>query len=198
MEYRDSGVVILAAGKSERMKELKALLPFDGKLRFIDRIISTYSGWGCREIIVVTNPEAWQRIDRAGGLPPRVTTVVNDQLELERFHSVRLGLGAITTSSFCFIQDVDNPFITPDILDRLFEHRSHTEYLSPVFGQKGGHPILLNRENITKILNWPSKLANLKEVLNSMECSKIEMDNDRVLVNINSPEEYNSYFRPFS
>ncbi|NQV01865.1 MAG: hypothetical protein HQ542_04420, partial [Bacteroidia bacterium] len=56
--------------------------------------------------------------------------------------------------------------------------------------------VLLNRENIDLILGWPEELANLKEVLNTMECNKVEMPDDRVLININSQEEYKKYFDP--
>ena len=107
MKPRKAGVVILAAGRSERMKEMKAFLPYDKNKRFIDKIISTYSEWGCTEIVVVTNAEAMQRMKLTGMVPSTVSMVVNDHVEFERFYSVKLGLGAIRRSSFCFIQNVD-------------------------------------------------------------------------------------------
>jgi len=195
MEPREAGVVILAAGRSERMNALKAFLPFDENNLFIEKILSTYSGWGCREIAVVTNPEAQNQIKQLGMVPSNVTTVVNDHMEFERFYSVKLGLAAIRSSSFCFIQNVDNPFIDPQILDIIFEHRSEEKYVSPVFKGKGGHPVLLNRENISKILNWPVNSAIFKEVLKTMECRVVEMPDDRVLININSPEEYQRFYK---
>jgi molybdenum cofactor cytidylyltransferase len=194
MKTHKAGVVILAAGRSERMKEMKAFLPFDDSNRFLEKILSTYSAWGCSEIVVVTNPEAMQRMKQAGIVPSSVTIVVNDHMEFERFYSVKLGLAAIRSSSFCFIQNIDNPFIDSQILDLIYEHRSDEKYVSPVFKGKGGHPVLLNRENMNHILNWPVDSANFKEVLNTMECRKVEMQDDRVLININSPEEYKRYF----
>jgi CTP:molybdopterin cytidylyltransferase MocA len=194
METREAGAVILAAGRSERMKELKAFLPFDQNTRFIQKILSAYSGWGCGEIVVVTNAEASKRMKQAGMVPSSVTIVINDHMEFERFFSVKLGLGALRSSSFCFIQNIDNPFIDSSILDLLYENRSHENYVSPVFKNKGGHPVLLNRENITQILKWPVNSANFKEVLKSMEGLNVEMPDDRVLININSPEEYKRFF----
>ncbi|NQV03720.1 MAG: NTP transferase domain-containing protein, partial [Bacteroidia bacterium] len=134
------GVIILAAGRSERMKELKALLPYDEKIRFIEKIIATYSNWGISEIVVVTNPEAFQKMKQTVTVPSPVNIVINNHLELERFHSVKLGLGFIRKSSFCFIQNVDNPFIDSQILDLLYEQKSNEKYISPVFENKGGHP----------------------------------------------------------
>jgi CTP:molybdopterin cytidylyltransferase MocA len=194
MEPREAGAVILAAGRSERMKEMKAFLPFDDNNRFLEKILSTYSGWGCSEIVVVTNPEAIQRMKLAGMVPSAVTIVVNDHMEFERFFSVKLGLGAIRSSSFCFIQDVDNPCIDSPILDLLYQHRSDEKYVSPVFENKRGHPVLLNRENMNRICKWNVNSANFKEVLGTFECQNVEMPDDRVLININSPEEYKRYF----
>lgn len=190
MKTREAGAVILAAGRSERMKEMKALLPFDDNTSFIERIISTYSGWGCSEIVVVTNPEALQLMKKAGMVLSAVTVVVNDHLEFERFFSVKLGLEAIRSSSFCFIQNVDNPFVDSSILDLLYEKRSGERYVSPVFKGKGGHPILLNRENIKQILKWPVNSANFREVLKTMEGLNVEMPDGKALININRPEEY--------
>jgi CTP:molybdopterin cytidylyltransferase MocA len=185
-----TGVVILAAGKSERMKTLKALLSFDKHRSFLGKIISTYHNWGCNEIVVVTNDKAAVLLKRSVPGIGNVTLVINDHLEYERFYSVKLGLGAIRSSSFCFIQNVDNPFIDSQILDLLYQHRSTEKYVSPVFGNKGGHPVLLNRENMNRICNWNENSANFKDVLNTMESLNVEMPDDRVLININSPAEY--------
>jgi molybdenum cofactor cytidylyltransferase len=194
MELCDAGVVILAAGRSERMKELKAFLKYNGNVTFIEKIISTYSIWGCHEIVVVTNGEASKQMKQIELTPSRVTIVVNDHMEFERFYSVKLGLGAILSSEYCFIQNVDNPFIDSQILDRLYEHRNIEKHVSPVYKNKGGHPVLLNRRNINLICNWSVNSANFKDVLNTMECAQVEMPDDRVLININCPEEYQRLF----
>lgn len=193
MNPHEAGVIILAAGRSERMKVTKALLQYDDNFRFIEQIVSTYSGWGCNEIVVVTNPQAAQQLQQLGTVPSTVKVIINDHLEFERFYSVKLGLGAIRTSEFCFIQNVDNPFIDGTILDFIFQNRSDEKYVSPVFKDKGGHPVLLNRQNIDCICNWPVDSDNFKEVMNTMECRKVDIQDDRVLININSPEDYKRF-----
>jgi CTP:molybdopterin cytidylyltransferase MocA len=191
MNPHETGVVILAAGISERMKTLKALLPFDEHNTFIGKIISTYHNWGCIEIVVVTNEKSVELFKRSVPEIRNVGLVINDHLEFERFYSVKLGLGAIHTSEYCFIQNIDNPFIDSQILDLIYEKRSNVKYVSPVFKNKGGHPVLLNRGNMIRICNWSENSTNFKNVLNTMECVNVEMPDDRVLININSPEEYN-------
>jgi len=196
MKPEHCGVVILAAGRSERMKEYKALLPFDAKETFIERIVSTFSTWGCGEIVLVTNPETQKEMEKLELIPREVKVVINHNLELERFYSVKLGLGAILNSRYCFIQNIDNPFVDSSVLDLLYQNRSEKAYVSPVFNHKKGHPVLLNRHGIRTISEWTDHAANLKEVLGIMECRTVEMPDDRVLININDPKEYQRYFLP--
>ncbi|TSA23841.1 MAG: hypothetical protein D4R67_12805 [Bacteroidetes bacterium] len=187
------GAVILAAGNSKRMNSRKPFLKFDKDHTFIEKLISTFLQWGCQEIVIVINRDVQTQRDFFDQLPEKVTHVLNEHPEFERFYSVKLGLGVIRNASFCFIQNVDNPFIDARILDLLYEQRNDRGYSSPVYKNKGGHPILLNREISDRIRNWPVDSANLKEVLNTMECIPVEMPDDRVLININSPEEYKRF-----
>jgi molybdenum cofactor cytidylyltransferase len=194
MKPENVGAIVLAAGNSKRMNFWKPFLKFDKDNTFIEKIISIVLNWGCQEIVVVINKDIKNQSEYFDQLPEKVTCVLNEYPEFERFYSVKLGLGAIRSSSFCFIQNVDNPFISPEILDILYKHRSNEKYISPVFEGKGGHPVLLNRKNINQILNWPVNSAIFKEVLKTMECRVVEMPDDRVLININSPEEYQRFF----
>lgn len=193
MKPEHCGVIILAAGRSERMKKIKALLPFDVKETFIERIVSTYSTWGCGEIVLVTNPEAQKEMEKLELIPKEVKVVINHNLELERFFSVKLGLAALRNSVYCFVQNIDNPFIDSSVLDLLYQNRSEKAYVSPVFLKKRGHPVLLNRQGIRTISECADHASNLKEVLRTMECRTVEMPDDRVLININSPVEYQRY-----
>ncbi len=194
VETRDAAVVILAAGRSSRMKELKAFLPFRDNVNFIEQIASTYYNWGCSQIVVVAGREAMLRLEQHAGIQSAATLVVNDHPEHERFYSVKLGVGAVQKASFCFIQNVDNPFIDSPILDVIYEQRSEDQYVSPVFDNKRGHPVLLNRKNMECIAVWSENSANFKEVLNTMQCRDVRMPDEKVLININSPEEYQRFF----
>ena len=187
---KSAGVVILAAGSSERMKSPKAFLAFDDHSTFIEQIISTYYNWGSREIAVVVNRENEKVLKNLKSIPPQVVVVTNNRPEYERFFSVKLGIGAIQTSGYCFIQNVDNPFIDGEILDLLYQNKSSFEYVLPVYNNKGGHPVLLNRKNMNYIRNWPVNNSNLKDVLHEMKGKRVVMKDDKVLININQETDY--------
>ena len=193
MKIKDTAAIILAAGMSKRMNSPKALLPFDARHTFIEKISSSYFDWGCSEIIVIVIKTA-SLVRQLESMPALVTLIINEHPEFERFYSLKLGLSAVKRSEYCFFQNVDNPFIDDTILDLLYASRSPDTYVSPVFEEKGGHPILLNRENMDFILNFQANDANLKFVMSSMDCKKVEMPNSKVLININCPEEYDRLF----
>ena len=194
MNKSKTAALILSAGSSQRMSSHKALLPFDDKMTFLVKIIKTYSDWGCGKIVVVVNPDLKEKLIKMNPFPETVSFVVNDHPEYERFYSVKLGVEALGSPTFCFLQNVDNPFFDEHILDMIYDHRSTEKYVSPVFKGKGGHPVLMNRKNMITIGGHEENSANLKEILGTMDCYLMEMNDDRVLININTMEEYRRLF----
>jgi len=194
MEIKNTAAVILAAGISSRMKIPKAMLGFSPGVSFIEKIASVYFQWGCSEIITVANELTAGLMKKLLSLPPHVSIIVNDYLEYERFYSLKLGLEKVKEAEFCFFQNVDNPFIDEDVLNAIYNCRSGDVFVSPVFNGQGGHPVLLNRKNMDFIRNYYINDANLKLVLNGLACKKIDMPDNKVLININSPEEYERVF----
>ena len=119
-------VVILAAGKSIRMGKPKPFLLFDQKFTFLEKVISVYKDFGIDKIILVVNDEVNQELMRKY---PEVIKmciiVINLNLDLGRFYSIKLGLDYAHKNEQVFIQDVDNPFISIEILEKLlFQARS--------------------------------------------------------------------------
>ena len=190
MKRENVGALILAAGSSSRMGTPKAFLPFDEKSNFLEKICSTYIEWGCNKVVVVINEASQKKVRITGDHDQTVTIVVNDHPEFERFYSVKLGLQKMTKSDFCFIQNVDNPFLTHTILNNLYRARSNEAYVVPTFGNKGGHPILLNKKTILYLSSFPDNAANLRQVLGEVPCKKVMEKDSHILVNINESDEY--------
>ncbi|MEI6900049.1 MAG: NTP transferase domain-containing protein [Bacteroidota bacterium] len=197
MNKNNTAALILAAGSSQRMASPKALLQFNEDMTFLEKIVKTYAEWGCNKIVAVVNPSLDAILKKMNLQIELVTFVVNDHPEHERFYSVKLGLRKVTLP-FCFIQNVDNPFIDEIILDEIYSHRSTEKYVSPIFNGQGGHPVLLNQKNIISISTHEDNSANFKELMQTYDCYRLEMNDSRVLININSPEEYEKVFNDFS
>lgn len=191
MQKKKCSVIVLAGGKSERMKFPKAYLDMMGEL-FIEKIIRVYFEAGISDIIVVMNEQfcsgKWAKY--FAKISSNIILVKNNQPELERFNSLKLGIQKMEHRNDCFIQPVDNPFIDVNILETLWNNKLIDGFVSPVFNGKGGHPVLLSNKIIKEINAIEENDKILKDVLNSFRRIEVEMENDHVLRNINTQEDY--------
>lgn len=186
--------IILAAGKSERMNFPKSLLPFDDNFNFIEKIIYEYKKFNCNRILCVVNERDEKIIKKLKIFDSKV--IVNTKLELGRFYSVKMAVNEYVDANFeyCFLQNIDNPFVNQDVLKAIFENKNENSFTTPIFNFKGGHPILISK-NIACYLHEKSKNdSNLKTELNNFNRIKIKVDDEKILANINTKEIYEKYF----
>lgn len=191
------GTLILCAGVSKRLGSPKALLDYDKDQTFLEKIINEYSKFGCSEIIVIVNNKVkeknWEAVIKK--LPQNVLFITNNNLEYERFFSVKIGLQQIINSDYCFIQNIDNPFVDKRLLNSIFDQRIENGYVSPRFNGQGGHPILLGKEVIYGIRVIKENNLNFRDVMANYISKKVEIQNQNILININTTEEYSRYFK---
>lgn len=193
----DTGVVILAAGFSKRMQYPKPFLKFDEKRYFIDKIIEDYAEFGCRKIIIVINfkHEEWKEYRTKFAYTENVIFIINEHPEFERFFSIISGLREMNDCQYCFIHNVDNPFIGPSILRKIYGLKSDYGFVVPNNKGVGGHPILLSREIMNNLVNMQDHNVTLKEVLALHNRFDLEIGAKEILININTMDEYKKYFK---
>jgi len=185
-------VLIPASGLSERMGSPKALLEYSPGLTFIEKIIETYTRAGCSRIISTMNPLTLPACRQPGQIS-RAQLVLNHHPELGRIHSVKLGLEMLKDVAFCFIQNIDNPFVTTETILSIFRERDPQAWVSPEFLGRGGHPVLLPQSLIHQILQTTNADISLKDILRNFPKKSVEIQDDTVLRNINTPEDYKNY-----
>jgi molybdenum cofactor cytidylyltransferase len=190
------GAVILAAGYSSRMKIPKSFLRYDEKSVFIDKIIDSFLEFECNKIIITINEEinGWVYLKNKYKDNDSIEFVENQHPEYERFFSIKTGLENIENLDYCFIQNTDNPFIDIDILNKIFKNRFDEGYTVPIYQRKGGHPILLGKKVIQKIKDSDNFNVNFKDFLNGFSRKNVDVDSNKIHININTQEEYNKYF----
>jgi molybdenum cofactor cytidylyltransferase len=184
--------IILASGKSERMGKPKALLQWGNNSTFIEQIANEYAKAGCTEIICVIN-EAIHPVCINLVMPKAVKFILNLHPELGRFYSIKLGISKVMSHNFCFIQNVDNPYVNEIIIHMLLAERKSDAWCSPVFNGKGGHPVLLPRAIFQKIAAINGHDLPLAEFLKNFERITIETGNDLILKNLNKPEDFSGF-----
>ncbi len=187
--FKDVGCVILAAGNSSRMGYPKSLLPYSFKKNFLFQIIDIYHKAGIPHITVVLN-------DRISGSLYQATDtfyVINNKPENGRLYSIKKGLALFQDINSVFIQNIDNPFITANVIKCMVENEQTSDYKVPMYGNFSGHPILINKQVQLSILN-ENRNMSLKEHLLPFTRTNVPITDFSVMTNINDLKEYNLYF----
>ncbi|HOY38665.1 MAG: NTP transferase domain-containing protein [Bacteroidales bacterium] len=181
--------IILASGMSGRMGEPKALLRWDSSFTFLEKIVDVFVRAGSSNIVCVVNKAA-EPYCIGLKLPSCVSIATNNHPEWDRFYSVKTGIQHVKDTDYCFIHNVDNPFITPEIVKEIFASRMPGAWCSPVFEGKGGHPVLLSKTIYSRITNKMPDETKLKDFLFPFPRIIVETDSDCILRNINTPDDY--------
>jgi CTP:molybdopterin cytidylyltransferase MocA len=186
--------IILSAGKSSRMGVHKFSLAFNATKTFLENLINQYDSFGCVEIIVVLNPDGKAFLEQLKlSLPSNVKVVINEHPEWERFYSLKLAAIGFSKFNPAFVSNIDNPFVDLKVLKSLA--KSNTEYTYPVFNGRGGHPFLISEKVIADLNFEPKDEIHLKEFLGRYSKSAVIVDDEKVLLNVNTIEEYNRLFK---
>jgi len=112
-------------------------------------------------------------------------------------YSIQMGLKAIKSSAYCFVQAIDNPFIEANMLEEIFLHRSDEKFVAPTFKGKSGHPVLINQKIMEYICSLEIKQQHLNEVLKHFPRKHIALDHPEILLNINTQEDYRNLVNGF-
>jgi molybdenum cofactor cytidylyltransferase len=188
------GVLVLAAGFSQRMGKDKFLLKYNDNQTFLDKIIESYDNELINKIVVVINLNSEKHISSKISSKNKVKIVINNQPELGRFNSIKLGIQYFSSKQSVFLHNSDNPFAEKEVINKLIENNSENSYCVPTFQNKGGHPILISGKIIFDLKNEKDININLKDFLKSYNCKRIEVSCEKILLNINTENEYLTEF----
>lgn len=187
--------IILAAGLSTRMGSPKFAMKFDPQKSFLEEIVDRFAEFGCGEIIIVMNKPGKRLLDKLKvRFPETVKIVINPHPETGRFSSIKIGLNHSHIQNRIFIHNVDNPFVEVDLLSLLLNNLKQADYCVPIYKNRGGHPILVSEKVAASILKFGQDDMSLKEYLMTFEKKTMETDNPKILINVNSIQDYQEIF----
>jgi molybdenum cofactor cytidylyltransferase len=187
--------VVLAAGSSGRMGVPKMGLRFDENCSFVENICAKFNSFGCDKIIVVVSEAGDEYLkEKKFSLPQNTQIVVNHNPEYGRFFSLKTGLGYCLESQNVFFTNVDNPFVDIKTLNCLAEQNAEFGYVCPVFKGRGGHPVLLSNKVVGAIIKEEGSDFILKDFLQKYHRIEVDVDDEKIIANINTPEEFQKYF----
>jgi molybdenum cofactor cytidylyltransferase len=187
--------VILAAGNSERMGSAKALLKI-GSVCFLEHIVKNVHLAGLEPIVVVVGRDAEQI--QATVAKNNITFFIrNPAPDRGQLSSFRLALRKLPADILgCFLILVDQPLVkTPTYQLLSTKARQSTDrILIPVCRGRRGHPVYFSKRYFASLLTTPLN-AGARFVVRKFEqeVQEIQVDDDGILVDIDTPFEYQKH-----
>ena len=166
--------IVLTAGASKRLGEPKALVDIHGE-SLIEILIRKLKGKKIR-IIIVTRVELFNEMEKLGE-----KVVINTHPESGRTGSIQCGIKELE-SDRCLIVPVDRPGFSNTTIEKLINSENTC---CPSKNGKGGHPVILSKEDCEKILS-SNPSTPLRDIINPV---KIEVDDEFLHLNIDSPND---------
>ncbi len=196
---KNSASIILAGGRSARMGNNKALLPFPGKehLTFVEQLVSTLTPL-CSETILVARDAA----DAANYVLPGVHAVTDKMPDQGPLMGLYSGLSAIYTQR-ALVVAVDMPFILPALVTFLLSQPQSDSLLVPLVNNVPQVLLALYPRTILPLIEQllqqgrhdPRSLLDVALVQYIEETQLRSVDpNLRSFININTPEELHARF----
>lgn len=188
---RPVGAVVLAAGLSTRMGKSKVMLPWSNGRTILEHIIDQLVKSRIDQITVVTGHQS--REVKAMLKPLGVEIVHNKSYKSgEMLSSIKTGLSAMPAHiAAALIVLGDQPRLQPKTIYQVTSRYAEgdSDLIVPSFEMKRGHPVLIGRRYWGEILKLPED-GSLRDVMNAHPISYVNVDNDSVLRDVDTPEDY--------
>jgi molybdenum cofactor cytidylyltransferase len=187
--------IILAAGESTRMGSPKALLKIGDK-SFAQQIVDTLIASRVLDIVIVLGADAesiQNQLNWFGG-----KTVINKEWEKGQLSSVLVGLRALEQQDLhgVLIWPVDRPLVSRQVVVGMLHQfwTEHKQIVVPVYKGRRGHPVLFGEDLFRDLERAPMEMG-ARRVLQDHPDDVLEYQTDEegVVVNIDSPEDYQRY-----
>jgi len=185
------GVIILAAGLSQRMKSFKPLLPL-GSQSALAKVVSTFRAAGISHIHVVLGHNAHKLIPVCAALEVKYS--YNENYPQGMLTSVKAGVKALEQEiEAFFLLPVDIPIIQPATLQKLYQAflLNQKGIIYPVYGGKRGHPPLISSKYKEGIVSWEGE-GGLRAFLQQYPADSLEVmvEDPGIHMDMDTPEGY--------
>ncbi len=174
--------IILAGGYSSRVKRNKMLLLYN-ELPIICNVIEAMMDY-CTKIVVVTGHYHDEIFDVVNSYK-NVIVKRNVNYNLGMFSSVITGVKEINDDFF--LTPGDYPLIQNKTYEKLLNAKGTIRV--PVFNNRKGHPIFIQKKLIEPLLNEPID-SNLKIFRDKHQVSYINTTDDGILIDVDTMDDY--------
>jgi molybdenum cofactor cytidylyltransferase len=197
----EAWAILLAAGESSRMGQLKALLPWRGQT-LLEHQVSALREGGADRVVVVLGHRADELRPLIEG-KDGVNWVLNPDYLQGKTTSIKAGLSALDPGAVgaILLLNVDQPRSVADIAHILSVHRAANYAITvPAHLGKGGHPIVLSANLLGELRSIDEDSQGIKAVVGRRpeEVNRIPLDNPEILLDLNTLEQYRKAIETFA
>ena len=182
--------ILLAAGESTRMGQLKALLPWRGTT-LLQSQLGEMSAAGLSPLLAVLGHRSEEL---CALLPPSVQVVLNERYRQGKSTSIVAGISALPPDAeAALLVAVDQP-TERSVLQALMGTRG--EIVLPSISRRRGHPTLFGRSLFGELGAITEENEGLREVMvrHEADIRYVDVDTEIVRANLNAPEDYQAAY----
>jgi molybdenum cofactor cytidylyltransferase len=192
--------LILAAGRSSRMGQPKALLPASDGLTFVARLAEALRAGGTSDVVIVGRPVDAELRAEADGLGPFARFVPNEHADDGgQLSSLIVGLNVVDHPGIraAVVVPVDIPLVSAATVATVLDtfRRTGAPIVRATHRGRHGHPVLFSRAMFPE-LRRANPALGAKAVLRAHEAAivNVEVDDPAVLWDVDTPEDYERLF----
>lgn len=183
--------VILAAGYSSRTSRYKMTLPL-GEKTVLQHTVDSFLKV-CNKVIVICGHNA-RECKKMFSNQKGVIVTVNPNYSKGMFSSVQHGVSQLHSDIF-FVIPGDQPMVKAETLTQLLA--ADGDIVNPAFRGKKGHPVLFRGNSKKGILDMPEN-AVLRDYIHSHPSTVLEVDDEGILLDIDTDEDYENMATRFA
>jgi len=186
--------ILLAAGQSKRMGELKQLMPF-GQSTIVEQAVDNLTGSAVDEVIVVVGYKAKDVIKAIAARP--IKLVINPDYEQGMSTSVIAGLNLVQSK----VQGVmlalgDQPLVDSQTINILIEEfYNHDKGIAvPIYRGRRGHPIIFAIKYKEQLLKLRGDVGGRQIIEDHPDdVLEVAVDSESVVADFDTTDDYQAY-----
>ena len=182
--------VITAAGLSSRMKDFKPLMLI-GESTMLESVVNNFKAIGAEEIVAVGGYKA-DLLKKNADILGISFAENKDYAATGMFESFCIGVKALKSDyDYVLVSPVDVPVISSQTLELL--SKAEGDIIRPVHEGRGGHPLILSKKAVEKILKYKGGDGLRGAIRNSgLEINGVEVDDIGTLMDADTPNDFSA------
>ena len=173
------------------MGEPKQLLPFR-ESTIVETVVDSMLDAAFDAVIIVVGHRAEEIQTQLGTRP--IKTVFNPDYREGMLSSAQAGIRALEASDAFALMLVDQPFITPVLINQVVDAYQQTEkgIAVPSYQYKRGHPVIFDQKYASDILDLDTESDGVRTLFKKHDddIHYVTVDTDSVLRDIDDREDY--------